>query len=218
MKIIGIGGFARCGKDTFVSFAKEILTKNGFQPQRYGFADLMKEEIRQMLVNSNFDLDVYTSDLDAKKAIRPLMVWWGCARRDLSNGAYWVNAVDKILTDIQSRGESTDKMVALISDVRFVNEAKWLKSKNGEFIHLKRYKTHYSESPRIVDGISRNDLPLKTYDVAPNSEEEKNDPLIQVLADQKIEWENMDSDLTPLRQIVFNTLNKSKLFNGTLSL
>jgi hypothetical protein len=217
MKVIGIGGYARCGKDTFVSLARESLTKNGFHAERVAFADQLKIEVKEMLKKNNFELDVYTTEQIPKTKLRPLLVWWGCTRRDLSeDGLYWVEKVDVHLNELRNNHPDA---VVLVSDVRFVNEVQWVQKRwGGEFIHLKRYKTHYSESPIIVDGISRNDLPIKTYDPAPNEEEAKNDPLIQELADHKIEWESLPnlSSFEPLRQIVMDTLNKTKFFNGKL--
>lgn len=224
MKVIGIGGFARCGKDAFVSIAKNILLKNGYQPQRVAFADNLKSEVDNMLEQNNFELDVYNTDNAAKSKIRPLLVWWGCARRDLSDGGlYWVDQVNKQLTQ-QCKQEPTDNVVTLISDVRFPNEAQWLhKNWDGEFIHIRRFS--YED---VRDGYG-DFVSSKTYDAAPNEEEAKNDPLIREIADVHMEWESKGipagEDPTKdeyLQRKVLDALNSTKFFKhtttGTLSL
>lgn len=231
MKVIGVGGYARCGKDAFVSIAKQILTKNNYKPLRVAFADTLKDEVGNMFKANNFDLNVYTTDSGEKTKLRPLLVWWGCARRDLSSeGMYWVNVVDRNLRAIEEayrqRGESTDGVVALVSDVRFPNEAQWLhESWDGQLIHIRRWKTK-----EVRDGYGETVF-AKVFDPAPNEEEAKNDPLVQDVADVKIEWESKDiptgGDVTQndyLREQVLNALNQTKYFKhenpiiGSLSL
>lgn len=227
IKVIGIGGFARAGKDAFVSIARNILERNNYHPQRFAFADNLKSEVAKMFVDNNFNLDVYTAEADAKAKLRPLMVWWGCARRDLSDGGlYWVEQVNQQLESIQrSAINSSDEseFVALISDVRFVNEARWLHEKwNGQFIHLRRYSLQ-----QIRDGYG-DDALGKVFDSAPNVEEAKNDPLIRELADVKVEWESRGippgssvTDDEYLQGKVLEALNSTKFFkhktNGILS-
>jgi hypothetical protein len=182
MKVIGIGGFARSGKDTFVSIAKDILGKNGYHPQRYAFADQLKQELDTMLRANNFQIDIYSDKTEVKTKQRPLLVWWGCTRRDQSpDGNYWVNKVHETLQAVQKVSEelgTAEKAVALISDVRFINEAKWVQGAwDGKFVHIRRYRTESGIMERI-------------YDTAPNQEEANNDPLIRKLADFSVEWES----------------------------
>lgn len=215
MKVIGIGGYARCGKDTFVSIAKKILEKNNYSPLRVAFADTLKTEVQGMLNLNGFPLDVHTTDTEAKSKVRPLLVWWGCARRDLSpGGLYWVNVVDKQLKKMKEdtfvRADSTDNVVILVSDVRFPNEAEWLHNEwAGQLIHIRRYSF-------VEFGMS--------FDAAPNQEEAKNDPLVQAVADVSVEWESRGiptggvvTDDTYLQEQVLKALNSTKFFNGKLS-
>jgi hypothetical protein len=219
MKVIGIGGFARAGKDAFVSIARNILEKNGYTSNRFAFADNLKLEVGSMLKANSFELDVYTSDSNAKSKLRPLMVWWGCARRDLSDGGlYWVEQVHKQLEAVHAQmvatGINSDKFVALISDVRFVNEAKWLHEKwEGQFIHLRRFSMQ-----DVRDGYG-DTVQGKVFDPAPNEEEAKNDPLIQAMADVKVEWESRGiapggcvTKDTYLQEKVLEALNSTSYF------
>jgi len=222
MKVIGVGGYARSGKDAFVSIAKQILIKNNYRPLRVAFADTLKDEVQTMFNANNFNLNIYTTDSAIKSKLRPLLVWWGCARRDLSeNGLYWVDVVDKQLREIEEdhirNGESSDQIVALISDVRFENEAKWLHEKwDGQLIHLRRWSTQH-----VKDSYRENVL-ARVFDAAPNEEEAKNDPLIKAVADVHVEWESRNipsgTDVTQdlyLRKQVQDALNLTKYFKHT---
>lgn len=202
LKVIGVGGFARSGKDTFVNVAKKILGQNGYSAHRIAFADSLKDEVQTMLGNHGFQADVFTDDAEDKRIIRPLLVWWGCQRRlESKGGMYWVDIVQRQLEGVQQLAETmgnadVDKIVYLVSDVRFPNEAKRVHENwNGWFVHVKKYKmvqrtTHassFSDEPDTPYGP----FDIKKYDKAPNEEEAKQDPLIQELADDRLELENV---------------------------
>ena len=228
MKVIGIAGYARCGKDTFVNIAKDILTKNGYRPVRHAFADMLKDEVQTMFEAHNFQATVKTDDAQEKTRVRPLLVWWGCQRRyESEGGLYWVNEIDKQLLmrdECEARGGHIGSGIALISDVRFPNEAKWVHEKwGGAVIHLKKWQTK-----EVRDGYG-DTVFTKVYDEAPNEEEAKQDPLVEAMADVKTEWEGMGkvtATLAAREQILHGTvldaLNATKFFKhqttGTLSL
>lgn len=213
MKVIGIGGFARCGKDTFVAIAKDILSQNGYNPHRYAFADELKREVNDMMKAHGFQGDIYSNDTAVKTKNRPLLVWWGCTRRDESKGGlYWVDRLHDVLTKINTNLNQLEKdqFVALISDVRFLNEANWVQDTwNGYFVHLKRFKYHPIGYP--------------IYDEAPNEEEAKNDPIICGRANYSLEWESREIPIGKsavedpyLREKVLIALNESPFFNDSL--
>ena len=90
--IIGISGLARCGKDTFFN-----LFKSNFQEEdclRIAFADELKKELNTFLVK-NFRISAYTENNQQKEIIRPIMVSYGLAKREISKGKYWINKVKK---------------------------------------------------------------------------------------------------------------------------
>jgi hypothetical protein len=233
MKVIGIAGFARCGKDTFVHIAKTLLQKNGYRATRVAFADMLKDEVTGMLKNNEFKATVKTDDPAVKTQMRPLMVWWGCQRRyESEGGMYWVNEVDRqiedLIADCTAAGESTDRMIVLVSDVRFPNEVKWVHEKwGGQVIHLKKWKSEWRKGGQ--DGSD--EVLVKVYDPAPNEEEAKQDPLVEALADVKTEWEGKgkpsaaDASIeVDLQRVVLSALNETKFFKhpepviGTLTL
>lgn len=218
-KIIGISGIAQAGKDTFVSIAKEILIKNGYVPYRIAFADTLKKEVQEMLLQNNFTISAYVSDFEQKKNIRPLLVWWGCQRRRESvGGYYWVSKAEehmrRYLNSVEFANQDINKQVILVSDVRFKNESTWIKEYTfGKVIHLKRFKY-----------ISLDNSQIKKYDDPPNDEERRNDPIVNEMSDLKIEWESMEfKDMevavnnSYLKNIVLNSLNELNLFEIPLS-
>ncbi len=228
MKLIGIGGYARSGKDTFVSIAMQILSNNGFTSKKYPFAAGVKDDLDDWL-KEKYGISAWTTDDKEKILIRPFLVAHGCGKRIQTDGKYWVDKVHLQLLEQLARQETDQYQdqvdVAFVSDVRFPNEANWLHEKwSGDLIHLKRYtlrNTGYS-----VNGVDSASNRMEPYfDLAPNDEELKNDPFIVEAADQRVEWENK-GNLDPLqaeghpylREIVFNALNRTKAFSGKLSL
>lgn len=220
MKVIGIAGYARAGKDTFVGIAKDILINNGLRAMRLAFADKLKEEAESMLKANRFTASVKTTDPVVKTQMRPLMVWWGCQRRyESEGGLYWVNEIDKQIQNLEeceAYGGHIGSGIILVSDVRFPNEAKWVHEKwNGVVIHLKRWETQWRKAGQ--DGSD--EVRVKVYDPAPNEEEAKQDPLVEAMADVKVEWENQKASTTEaaikselLKQVVWNALNETKYF------
>lgn len=68
-----------------------------------------------------------------KELYRPLLQWWGTEYRRTKNGAdYWVDKVNDSFEAV--RGES----LVIVTDVRFKNEAQWVKSNNGLMVNIKR--------------------------------------------------------------------------------
>lgn len=221
VKVIEVAGLAFAGKDTFVGIAKKILEKNGYTAHRLAFADMLKEEVNEMLCNNYFKTDVYVTDTKEKTNIRPLLVWWGCQRRrESKDGLYWVDRLDECIRSEVDRAKTwkddLDKLVFLISDGRFANELEWCqKSWDGVVIHLKRW-SYKDFSDGTGDTITK-----KVYDAPPNKEETENDPIIQGLADYRIEWENAkkmtqeEAIKDPvLQKIVLDALNNTKYFSG----
>jgi hypothetical protein len=230
IKVIGIAGYARCGKDTFVGIAKNILSANGYTPVRVAFADKLKEEVEAALRLNKFKTTVYNEDSEAKKLIRPLLVWWGCQRRfdtSESGGLYWVDRVNDQLVELQKKTppQQLSKIVALVSDCRFANEVNWVHNNwDGSVIHLKRYTIEERKAGQDGSDV----VDVKVYDAAPNAEEAKNDPIVQELADHRVEWESKKKMTSAeaiedryLQGVVVEALNATKFFRhtttGTLS-
>ena len=212
--IIGVGGFARSGKDTFVGIAKKILAKNGYSSQKVSFADSLKRDLEAWLLEK-YGISVWTSNDEEKALIRPFLVAHGCGKRIQTQGKYWVDKVDEQIrfTNSHEYRDSTNH-VYFVSDVRFRNEANWLHEKwAGELIHLKRWSTK-----EVRDGYGDNVF-AKVFDAAPNEEEKLQDPLVVEVADQNVEWESKRKLTTEeamedpyLQGVVLDALNRTKYF------
>jgi len=197
--VIGVGGFARAGKDTFVKVARKILTENGYSSEKLAFADALKNEIGPF-IKEFYGIDVWTDNTDEKTLIRPLLVAHGCQKRIQTAGKYWVDKVDEQIEKIISI-RNTTKHVILISDCRFPNEIDWVHDRwGGWFVHLKKYEY---QTWRFKHGGEWEEV--KTYDTAPNDEESKNDPICQKNADVLLELENVIKREQRVNNIKINT-------------
>jgi hypothetical protein len=122
--LIGLCGFAQSGKDT----AALGLIKAGFT--RVAFADELKLELARAIRNDASATDESTLQWLAanKETLRPLMVGWGVMRR-LQNPDYWINI---------GMARATCRTCAVITDVRYPNEAKALWNAGGFLVRITR--------------------------------------------------------------------------------
>ena len=179
--IIGIGGLAMSGKDTFVKIAKKILKDNGYTSIKLAFADALKEEL-DPFTRKYYNISVWTNDTKEKNLVRRSMVSHGCIMRDI-DPEYWIKKIDEAIETIHFVED-----VIFISDCRFPNEVDWVHEKwSGWFVHLKKYLL-ITEYP---NGEKRDENHIiKLYDKAPNEEEAVQDPLCIEKADYRLELEN----------------------------
>lgn len=184
--IIGCGGYARSGKDTFVKVAKKVLKDNGYTCVKLAFADSLKEEIDPFL-REHYNISAWTDDTEDKNIIRPYLIAHGCGKRKISDGNYWIDQIDKAIETIHF---TTD--VIFISDCRFPNEVDWLHNKwGGWFVHIKRYSVKSGIQNDSFTGKEIGYREWKQYDESPNEEEEINDPLCEEKSDYNLELENV---------------------------
>lgn len=141
--IIGISGKARVGKDTFAAVVVEAI-----QGYRYGFADPIKR-MTDVLVPRGTD--------DQKELVIPE---FGKSRRQLwqTLGTEWGRQMihpDIWLTvagwELERNGPGM-----VISDVRFENEATWIRRRGGVIVHISRPNrelVHGSQTHKSEAGI-----------------------------------------------------------------
>lgn len=210
MKVIGVVGFARAGKDTFCAIAKDILNKNGIlSVKQYSFASTLKKEL-EPFVRDVCKSDVWTTDTETKTDLRDLLVWYGTTWWRKRDPKRWIRNVDVALKE-----EKPD--VALISDVRYPNEGEWIHSWQGYLVHVAAWKLHTTRYEHGGPWVEE-----KKFLDAPNEQERINDPLVKEQANYKLEWQA--KGLTPegafndleLRTEVLKALNACDAFNGTL--
>lgn len=165
MKLIGISGLARSGKDSFYEKCIPFLESKGFKYKRFAFADALKEECDPFL-KQNVGISAFTEKNNEKEIIRPLLVVYGTHIRRKINKNCWIEKIEPKVKESIS-----DKTFSFITDVRFDNEIDWVHNLGGETIHITR------------KGI-----------VAPNEDELKNDPILKEKSKFLVEWENFNEE------------------------
>ena len=148
MILIGLTGHAGSGKDTVRAF----MEQEGFVG--LAFADGIRGMLRELLTSAGID-DAYIDERALKEAIIPevgvsyrhmaqsLGTEWGRnLRRD-----FWLRITAAFVVDQMNAGETH----FVISDVRFANEAEWVRSKGGQIWRIHReglagVRAHVSES------------------------------------------------------------------------
>ncbi len=163
--IIGLCGVARSGKDSFYNFCKD-LDFNSNPNFSFAFAEDLKSELNNFLLDS-FGITAFTEDSKEKEIIRPMLVSYGMAKREMSNGAYWIKKIFKKILKMDQGVPFCYNNNCFITDVRFENEINAIKKLNGICIYIER------------EGAS-----------PANLEEKNNDPIIRSKADYTFKWKN----------------------------
>lgn len=187
MKIIGITGHIRVGKDTFFSLLSEINPSF----KRYSFADALKADLRGF-VWEKCEIDINTATGSDKELIRPLMIAYGCLQRNRGDGLHWVKRVESqiICDSIFGNDIGKQKVFPVITDFRFKNEVEY-------------FKSNYDLT--LVE-IKRKDAP------EPPEEEKINQPLLRQYVDYTIEWPTVGLDNLPeLKSYVEKFLNEKNI-------
>ena len=137
LPVIGMCGFARAGKDT----AAQGLMNAGWK--RVAFADELKADVEQAVSRSlasgqgphgtKFSL----SNPEVKELLRPLLVEYGRGLRALDGGHWIARAAD---TMARVCGGNTLGLYCgiVVTDVRYPNEADWIRSLGGAVIRVVR--------------------------------------------------------------------------------
>lgn len=163
--IIGLTGLARCGKDTFCKYAREYLKTNNFESQRLAFADELKKDVDAFLIEK-LGISAFTEVTEEKEIIRPMLTTWGTEIMRKKDDLHWVKKVEKIINENQK-----NKIVSIVTDIRFPNEIEYIHKIGGKIIHL----TMIGNKPA-------------------NDYERENDPLLRKNADCLVEWEKYGDD------------------------
>ena len=166
-KLIGISGFARCGKDTFYECCSLILSSRGKESEGYSFAYALKDELNDLLIKYT-GVSAFTEDNNEKDLIRPLLVTYGTQIRRKINHNCWIEKIEAKVERELSAGK-----YVFIRDVRFLNEAEWIKSKGGLLINMSR------------EGVG-----------PANTDESEQYELFKHLIDYKISWPTFGEDFS----------------------
>lgn len=143
--VIGIAGLARSGKDTL---ANHVFERLGFESNKAAFADPVKDMLKSIGIT---DIEGYKEKehpilgVTSRRMMQTLGTEWG---RDTIGEGTWIN-----LTRCKGEG----KKFLIISDVRFSNEADFVRE-NGMLLHV------YGRGGIKGDHKSESGVPFKLGD------------------------------------------------------
>lgn len=181
-KVIGVGGCARSGKDTFASILTYKLQQAGKSVKRIALADPLKADVNDFLMK-NLGISAFTTIPEEKLIIRPMLVWYGDAQRKRTNGRYWIDLAKKTI-------DETNYDYYIITDIRYdvyeKDELYFLKNEvNGVLCHISKYTM--LGNPFQPDH--------KLFVQPANDHEQENDPKIKSAAHHVIAWEHVECKL-----------------------
>jgi hypothetical protein len=138
MNIIGLAGKKQSGKDTVYQIASELLEA---PVGRIAFADPLKLEVSEI---TGFRVDFIE---EHKQDFRTLLQVWGTDfRRKFCGSDYWIEQMDSALDKAAGNYKNI-----FITDVRFPNEADFIKNKGGRLIKIERRNMTYQNIQEAVD-------------------------------------------------------------------
>jgi len=183
-KLIGLCGTARCGKDTFFNFAESRIPELKNQLCRVAFADELKKDLFPFLMEK-MNINPWTSIDKEKALIRPIMVAYGEAMREKSNGTYWIDKISKKVKENLNEGK-----ISVITDVRYKNEIDYLLShEDAKCLYIERM------------GIK-----------PANKEEEFNDPDLRKNSNHILKWKTFgDKEIEKCIPIIKSCLKNLKV-------
>ena len=165
MKLIGISGLARSGKDSIYLKCKPVLRSMGYSVKRVAFADCLKSECDELL-SKYTGISAFTEDTKEKEIIRPLLVTYGTHIRRKLNKNCWIDKIDEMVKSFIK-----DNIVTFVTDVRFENEINWVHDLGGLSVHISR------------EGVK-----------PPNQEEAENNPKLKNLSSLKLRWGDFNKE------------------------
>lgn len=133
-KLVGITGFAGTGKDTIANYLKECYTD---QFRSIAFADPIRTAMKAIFGwDDSYFAHPKKNEIDPRygisprKAMQTLGTEWG---RNLINTDLWLMIAGEKAKEYLTWGYDV-----LITDVRFENEANWVRTNGGVIWHVLR--------------------------------------------------------------------------------
>lgn len=138
MKLVGFAGLARSGKDTVA----DIWEANR-KCHRYALADPVRKTAAAMF---RLPIEIFSGSNPDREKVIP---YWGlsprrmlqlvgteCGRENITP-ALWTKHASLQLDDVYSKNDEKPEYF-LVTDIRFEDEATWIRHKNGIVIHIIR--------------------------------------------------------------------------------
>jgi hypothetical protein len=189
-RVIGIGGAATAGKDTFASILIKKLEERGHIVKRIALADALKGDCDEFC-RKTLEISAFTQIPEEKLLIRPLLVWYGDAQRKRTNGQYWINIA-------QRKIDITNADYFVVTDVRYdhyeKDEVSWIKDDcHGYLCHISKW---------TLDNGKISFVPTA------NDHEALNDPKVKAKANYTVAWPDVSTILNG------NSLLEDPTING----
>ena len=157
--VIGISGLSRCGKDTFAYYLARKLRKMGLISMKVSLADPIKDALDPIL-KRDFGISAFTNDNKEKDFNRPLLVANGTDLGRKKDENFWI---DKLKAKVARN--TAKNIITIISDVRHLNEVKWIQDQGGYVIHV----TKINQKPA-------------------NFQERYHNPIVKRIANYRVRW------------------------------
>ena len=126
MKLIGLSGKLGSGKNYIAEKIIAPYFQDKYNILIIGFGDQVKNELYARDETLTYDLLYDQKSYDSRKKLQEYATEYG---RDRYNQDMWIRSLDMQIETFQKR--SPKEAMILICDVRFVNEADYVKNKNG---------------------------------------------------------------------------------------
>lgn len=137
--IIGISGKIGSGKNYIAeNLIGKKLEEKEYIPIYLAFADQIKVEFysRNKLLNLNYDNLFVNKTKEIRKELQIYGTDIGRSQKD----TVWIDALDMWIQIFLNRWTMKMKPVFIITDVRFENEAEYIKNKNGLLVRIEASK------------------------------------------------------------------------------
>jgi hypothetical protein len=133
--IVGVGVRKRAGKDSYFEAVRDNF--KFFNVRNFAFGDALKEDVWHMYcpILEKYDItrETFFSD-EFKTTMRPLLQSHGVFMREMDPD-YWV---DILVNNVKKWESQNLRNIAIITDVRFPNEARAVRNMGGFLIKVNR--------------------------------------------------------------------------------
>jgi len=163
LTVLGLTANKRSGKDTLASFLEEEYIQLGYKVYRYAFADELKAITRRYFPTWNGQKTESSGDFVGG---RQILEGVGTLVRDLCGSSYWVKKVSEKINATISEHPRDQRLVIIITDIRYRNEADLVKQMGGKIIKIVR-DGYNSDSFSAEMGVS--DMVLKLDHILENN-------------------------------------------------
>jgi phosphomevalonate kinase len=131
MKLIGLSGKLGSGKNYIAEKIIAPYFQDKYNILIIGFGDQVKNELYARDETLTYDLLYDQKSYELRKKLQEYATEYG---RDKYNQDMWIRGLDMQIETFQKR--SSKEAMILICDVRFVNEADYVKNKNGLLVKI----------------------------------------------------------------------------------